>query len=310
MAPSPDVFTVAEIARAAGVARQVIEQLAASGRLRPIRGSRLFAASDAIRVGREARAEVLRTPSAGAPPSALEQLPLATRLGNSKDRQTSTLGSFAVHATCLAIVVVASTAGTAEVARTVADSPTRLVFWAGPGPGGGGGGGGRAPKLERPRVTRPNPARSETAVEEPELLPARAVTYPVAYTAGDARAASTEDAGQGAGVGTGVGEGFGGGQGGGPFRPGSGIDPPRLLREVKAQYSEEARRRGISGSVVLEIVIRNNGTVGDVTVLRGLGYGLDERASAAVRAWQFAPARRLGQPVDVIVEVEVDFSLR
>jgi TonB family protein len=82
------------------------------------------------------------------------------------------------------------------------------------------------------------------------------------------------------------------------------------LREVKAQYSEDARRSGITGSVVLEIVIRNDGTVGDVTVLRGLGFGLDERAATAVRAWQFAPARRYGQPVDVIVEVEVDFSLR
>ncbi len=68
--------------------------------------------------------------------------------------------------------------------------------------------------------------------------------------------------------------------------------------------------RGVTGDVVLEIVIKSDGSVGDVKVLRGLGSGLDERAVTAVRNWRFAPARRLGSPVDVIVEVEVEFSLR
>jgi protein TonB len=79
---------------------------------------------------------------------------------------------------------------------------------------------------------------------------------------------------------------------------------------VKAQYTEDARTRGVTGDVVLEIVIKSDGNVGDVKVLRGLGYGLDDRAVAAVRNWKFSPARRLGTPVDVIVEVEVEFSLR
>jgi protein TonB len=66
----------------------------------------------------------------------------------------------------------------------------------------------------------------------------------------------------------------------------------------------------VTGDVVLEIVIRSDGSVGNVKVLRGLGFGLDDRAVAAVRNWKFSPARRLGTPVDVIVEVEVEFSLR
>ncbi len=41
----------------------------------------------------------------------------------------------------------------------------------------------------------------------------------------------------------GVDDGTGGGAGGGPFRPGSGIEPPRLLREVKAQYTDDARKK-------------------------------------------------------------------
>ena len=80
--------------------------------------------------------------------------------------------------------------------------------------------------------------------------------------------------------------------------------------EVKAAYTEDARKRGVTGEVVLEIVVRRDGTVGDVTVRRGIGAGLDERAVAAVRQWRFAPARRQGEPVDVVVEVAVDFTLR
>ena len=47
----------------------------------------------------------------------------------------------------------------------------------------------------------------------------------------------------------------------GEYRAGSGIEPPRLLREVKAAYTDEARRANISGDVELEITIRRDGTV-------------------------------------------------
>jgi TonB family protein len=116
--------------------------------------------------------------------------------------------------------------------------------------------------------------------------------------------------GVGQGEGDGIGEGDGGGTGGGPYRPGSGIEPPSLFREVKPDYSEEARRRSVEGDVVLEIVVRHDGSVGDVRLLRGIGSGLDQRAIDAVRRWQFTPAHRRGAPVDVLVEVSVEFKLR
>jgi TonB family protein len=116
--------------------------------------------------------------------------------------------------------------------------------------------------------------------------------------------------GVGDGEGAGVGDGSGGGTGGGVYRPGSGIEPPRLLREVKPDYTEEARLRRLEGEVILEIVVRRDGTVGDITVVRALAGGLNERAMQAVRQWRFAPARRAGTPVDVIVEVAVEFKLR
>ena len=79
---------------------------------------------------------------------------------------------------------------------------------------------------------------------------------------------------------------------------------------MKADYTEEARRRNLVGEVVLEIVVRRDGSVGEIKVLRGLGAGLDERALQAVRQWRFSPAHRHGAPVDVLVEVAVAFRLR
>ena len=116
--------------------------------------------------------------------------------------------------------------------------------------------------------------------------------------------------GLGQGDGPGVGAGSGGGTGGGPFRPGSGITAPRVIQEVKAEYTDEARRAGIVGEVVLEIVVRRDGSVGDTKLLQGLGGGLNDRARQAVKQWRFTPATRLGTPVDVIVEVAVEFKLR
>jgi len=116
--------------------------------------------------------------------------------------------------------------------------------------------------------------------------------------------------GLGEGDGSGIGPGSGGGAGGGPYRPGSGIEPPRLLQEVKASYTEDARRQGINGDVEMEIVVRRDGSVGDVRIVRGLGGGLNDRAVQAVRQWRFSPAHRLGAAVDVVVEVAVEFTLR
>jgi protein TonB len=82
------------------------------------------------------------------------------------------------------------------------------------------------------------------------------------------------------------------------------------LREVRADYTDQARRANITGEVVLEIVVRRDGTVGDVRIMQRLGSGLDERAVQAVRQWRFAPATLKGTPVDVIVEVGVEFKLR
>jgi periplasmic protein TonB len=161
------------------------------------------------------------------------------------------------------------------------------------------------PALGAPIVTAPADARDRIGV-----LTETPVDTDSHGSGRGGGAGSGTGTGVGSGDGSGIGPGSGGGVGGGPYRPGSGIEPPRVLREVKADYTEDARRRGITGDVVLEIVVRRDGSVGDVKILEGLAGGLNDRAVQAVRQWQFAPARRLGTPVDVIVEVAVEFKLR
>ena len=123
-------------------------------------------------------------------------------------------------------------------------------------------------------------------------------------------AAQAREQGRGPGTGSGLGSGADGGTGGGPYRMGSGVDPPRPLQQVRPTYTEEARRQAIEGRVLLEIVVRKDGSVDNVRVLRSLPAGLDQKAIEAVRQWRFSPAHRNGEPVDVVAQVNVDFTLR
>ena len=71
-------------------------------------------------------------------------------------------------------------------------------------------------------------------------------------------------------------------------------------------------RAKVQGTVLLECVVNPNGTVGDIHVVRSLDptFGLDEEAIKAAREWLFKPGTRLGQPVPVLVTIELTFTLR
>ena len=161
-----------------------------------------------------------------------------------------------------------------------------------------------------PPVMAPIPTKPAETQDREGLLAKAPEVQPSQGSGTGGGVGSGQGTGLGPGDGTGVGEGSGGGYGGGPFRPGSGVEPPRLLREVRADYTDEARRANIEGEVELEIVVRRDGTVGDVKIVRGLRGGLNERAVQAVRQWRFAPGRMKGTAVDVVVEVGVEFRLR
>jgi TonB family protein len=113
----------------------------------------------------------------------------------------------------------------------------------------------------------------------------------------------------------GIGTGSGSGNASTPppavVRPGNGVTIPRVIREIKPQYTAEAMRAKIQGIVLLECVVKTDGTVGDVIVLRSLDttYGLDQEAIKAAKQWVFAPGTRSGEPVPVIVTIELTFTL-
>ena len=87
------------------------------------------------------------------------------------------------------------------------------------------------------------------------------------------------------------------------------VTPPSELRIVHPTYTEQARRERLQGKVILEVLMRKDGRTEVRNVVSGIGMGLDESAASAVRAWRFKPAMRKSRPVNVMVNIEVNFSL-
>ena len=118
--------------------------------------------------------------------------------------------------------------------------------------------------------------------------------------------------GIGSGQGAGLGPGFGGGTGGGGFRTGAGITLPTPLREARPAYTADAMRAKVQGSVWLECIVMPDGSVGEVKVTRSLDpiFGLDQEAIKAAKMWRFRPGMRQGEPVPVIITIELTFTLR
>ncbi|HYL73050.1 MAG TPA: TonB family protein [Bryobacteraceae bacterium] len=91
------------------------------------------------------------------------------------------------------------------------------------------------------------------------------------------------------------------------IRIGPGVTPPRVLYKVDPEYFPEARADNVQGTVLLQLAIDEKGRPINVTVLSPLGFGLDERAQAAVSTWKFAPGMKNGKPVKILATVEVNF---
>lgn len=207
------------------------------------------------------------------------------------------------------------------------------VFLPTPGPGGGGGGGGD-PKPEPPRkaevaqkkdpISVPAPQPPTLELKEPppldivvpfQPMSAAELTLPGVVSASaptTGGAGSGPGTGAGTGRGSGMGPGFGGGFGGGAYRPGSGITLPSVLREVKPAYTADAMRAKVQGSVWLECIVLPDGSVGEVKVTRSLDpiFGLDQEAIKAAKMWRFRPGMRQGEPVPVMITIELTFTLR
>jgi TonB family protein len=84
---------------------------------------------------------------------------------------------------------------------------------------------------------------------------------------------------------------------------------PELLSKTEPEYTEEARRAKLQGTVLLRIEVNERGQVQNVSVRQSLGLGLDERAIEAVRRWRFRPGTIGGKPSVTNALIEVNFRL-
>ena len=258
-------------------------------------------------------------------------------------------GSLVSHIVLALIVLFGVRFGgaTAVSPAVLPEQPNTNIIWLSqPGPGGGGGGGGNRMK-EPPRqaempgkdkitvpVSKPPKMEMQEVKKEPDPvaqlnIPAKNLaaaqdSLPGAIEAPPGPPTLSQGSGSGGGAGTGTGTGVGpgsgsglgpgsgGGTGGGVYRPGNGVTLPRVLHEERPAYTSDAMRAKVQGTVLLECVVKPDGSVGDVQVIRSLDptFGLDQQAMVAARKWRFAPGTRLGEPVPVLITIELTFTLR
>lgn len=93
------------------------------------------------------------------------------------------------------------------------------------------------------------------------------------------------------------------------FHPGGDVTAPRLLTAINPESNEYAQRNGIAGMILLQTVVSPAGRPGPVTIVRPIGFGLDERAVEAVERSQFRPGTKDGKPVPVLVNLAVTFRI-
>jgi periplasmic protein TonB len=260
------------------------------------------------------------------------------------------IASGAFDVAIVALLFLASRGQPARVkASTAFDAADdkRIVWLSDPGPGGGGGGGGNrmkepprqaeapghdaitVPVQRPPSIAASQPLTNAPVPIEQLLIPAKdlsasqnlvpgtieppAAPPSISQGPGSRDGAGTGDGtGDGPGRGPGRGPGTGGGFGGDAFQPGSDVMRPVLLREVKPAYTSDAMRAHLQGSVFLWCVVNRDGSVGEVKILRSLDptFGLDLEAIKAARQWRFRPGTRRGEPVPVLITIQLDFSLR
>ncbi|HKB65334.1 MAG TPA: TonB family protein [Pyrinomonadaceae bacterium] len=197
-----------------------------------------------------------------------------------------------------------------------------------------------APDPHPPTIKNPALPVAATLVGDPMLIPPDASK--LNYGLRDSKSNDPSSGpGTGNGMGTGTGGGMGPGEGGGygPGRggnigggdrhdggggaggPGGGGDPNRIfspkdvtskarvLSKPEPQYTEEARKNQVTGTVILRAVFSSTGQVTNISARAGLPYGLTERAIAAARQIKFTPATKDGRPVSMYIQLEYNFNL-
>jgi TonB family protein len=91
-----------------------------------------------------------------------------------------------------------------------------------------------------------------------------------------------------------------------------GVTLPKVVSEVKPQYTPEAMQAKIEGTLFMKAVVRTDGTPADIEITESLDteYGLDKQAVTALSQWRFEPGRKDGKSVPVLITVEMRFTLK
>ncbi len=89
--------------------------------------------------------------------------------------------------------------------------------------------------------------------------------------------------------------------------PGSKITPHP--GSAPAQYTDAARNVKFNAAVILEVTVTEAGRAGDISVVKGAPYGLNEAVIKAVSSWKFRPAAYEGKPIATRVPIETTFRL-
>ena len=195
------------------------------------------------------------------------------------------------------------------------------------------------PDPKPPQIKNPALPVPATLNADPLLIPPDARVLPY----GDPKSKSTDPSsgtgsgngigsGTGTGIGSGEGNGFGPGRGGnvggGDFNAGGGgaggggggdyskiftgkdvTTKARLISKPEPQYTEDARKNQVTGTVVLKVVFASSGQVTNIRTVSGLPNGLTERAIAAARQIKFVPATKDGHQVSMWMQLEYNFNL-
>jgi len=216
--------------------------------------------------------------------------------------------------------------GPVEGGRPHGDLP--LIFT-----GFNGGGGGNFDPLP-PSEGAPPPASLETPIVPPDVIvlkqhsrlevgPSVMIAPDIKFPPGrigdptsQFRGAFSNGPGGPDGVGKGCCDGVGPGTGpyvgDGPpgiFPAGKGMTAPQAIYSPEPTFSDEARKSKTQGTVLLMLVVGQDGRPYDIRVQQSMGMGLDEKAIEAVNHWRFRPATLDGKPVATRIEVQVDFHL-
>jgi periplasmic protein TonB len=243
-------------------------------------------------------------------------------------------GSVVTHAAVLLFIVFVLTRIPESGSPTILNDKLSDITWLKiPGPGrGGGGSGNKTPEPPRKAQIVPPKPRAEppsTIVDLPKPLPPMNIPAVTAVAELPGEISALPDApslgpgtgmrggtgvgpGSGPGNGSGLGPGSLGGTGTGEYREGNGVTSPSLIKEMKPNYTGAAMHARIQGTVTMEAVVMPDGSVGRVHITRSLdsAFGLDQEAIKTVKQWRFEPGRRLGQPVPVLIIIEMTFTLR